>query len=111
MKNIKSDLFRIDQSKNYLLQFKTNGYSQVVFINNFTADPQCKNLNGNIYNIEELIKLDNPLFRISHPNCLCKFQPYGQKTNKVPTLTQTPVIPTQNKPMVTVPIVPSQNNI
>lgn len=74
--NIKiADIVRPDISVTYLNQFKGEGYKQVVFIANVIADPQCDVLNGNVYNIDDLLKLDNPLFRTSHPNCECKFEP------------------------------------
>jgi len=69
------------------------GYITVVFIANLAADPKCEQYNGNIYSIEELLTLDNPIFRISHPNCRCKFDPYG----KTQQTTQT----TQNQPQQT----------
>lgn len=72
---ITADIVRPDMSKSDLMRFKSEGYKQVVFIANIAADPQCEVHNGEVYNIEELLKMDNPLFRISHPNCECKFEP------------------------------------
>jgi len=69
-----------------LLGFQRDGYTQVVFIKNLTADEECTPLDGNIYEISELLKLDNPIFRISHPNCLCKFSPYGKSSNSISVL-------------------------
>jgi len=76
-----SKLVREDMSKYYLRNFKNEGYKEAVFEANVAADPECKILDRNIYNIDDLLRLDNPLFRISHPNCLCKLNPYGPSTN------------------------------
>lgn len=76
-----SKLVREDMSKYYLRNLKNDGYSQVVFTSNPAADPECKVLDRNIYDIDDLLRLDNPLFRVSHPNCLCKFDPYGSTTS------------------------------
>jgi hypothetical protein len=88
-----ADLDRPDQSYSDLLGFQRDGYEQAVFVKNPTADEQCAPLNGKIYEISELLKLDNPLFRISHPNCLCKFSPYGESTKPAnvlePEITET----------------------
>lgn len=96
-----SDITRPDQSKFYLSSFQNDGYEQVVFVANVVADPQCEVLNGNIYLISELIGLDNPLYRISHPNCNCEFKPYGKQ------ITQT-AVPEPEEKEVEVPIVPTQ---
>jgi dTDP-glucose pyrophosphorylase len=74
-REVVAEIVRPDISVTYLNQFKSEGYRQVVFIANVVSDPDCVNLDGNVYSIDELLKLDNPLFRISHPNCECKFEP------------------------------------
>ena len=85
-----SKLVREDMSKYYLRNFQNDGYKEVVFTANIAADPECKVLDRNIYNIEDLLRLDNPLFRISHPNCLCKFDPYGTSSKQTVPQTQAP---------------------
>ena len=87
-RHCKMDLWRLDRrmvlagitrpdlSKSYLQQFKSQGYTQAVFVANVLADPNCEVLNNNIYTIDDLLKYDNPLYRTSHPNCRCKFVPY-----------------------------------
>jgi len=70
-----ADIVRPDTSKSDLFRFKNEGYQQVVFIANVASDPECEDLDGNVYNIDDLLKLDNPLYRTSHPNCECKFEP------------------------------------
>ena len=69
---------RPDLSKNDLNRYKSMGYVTVVFIANLAADPRCEQYDRSIYSIDELLTLDNPLYRISHPNCRCKFDPYGK---------------------------------
>ena len=69
-------LVRPDISGAKLRMWQTQGYSQVVFVANVTADPECATLNGNLYNIEDIIDFDNPLYRTSHVNCNCAFTPY-----------------------------------
>ena len=71
-------IVRPDRSYSDLLSFRTDGYEQAVFVANLIADPQCEVLNGNVYQIADLLRYDNPLYRTSHPNCNCKFAPYGQ---------------------------------
>lgn len=71
-------IVRPDRSYSDLLGFRNDGYKQVVFVANLIADPQCKQFDGNVYEIEDLLRLDNPLYRTSHPNCNCAFQAFGQ---------------------------------
>ena len=86
-------LVRPDYSKRYLQDFQREGFTQVVFRANVAADPECQVLDGNLYMIDQLLSLDNPLFRISHPNCECKFEAYGpsSKTTSPPPSTTGPV--------------------
>jgi hypothetical protein len=72
-------IVRPDRSYSDLLGFRNDGYTQAVFVANLIADPQCQQFNGNVYEIADLLRLDNPLYRTSHPNCNCAFQPYGQQ--------------------------------
>jgi len=58
-----------------LLDWRAEGHEEVVFVANLLADPQCKEFDGNPYKIADLLRYDNPLYRTSHPNCNCKFQP------------------------------------
>ena len=98
MKTLISGVTRPDNSINDLRSFKLQGYETVVFVANIEADPQCEHLNGNIYDIDELLTLDSPIFRISHPNCRCKFSPYGKSKNKNQEQTHTPTtIPTEKQ--------------
>ena len=69
-------IVRPDISSSDLRTWESQGYSQVVFVANYAADPECTSLNGNIYEIRDLNGYDNPLFRTSHPNCNCEFTPY-----------------------------------
>lgn len=81
-----SILVRPDNSKFYLQFFKNQGYTQVVFRANPTCCPkECRPLDGNIYLIDDLLTFDNPLFRTAHPNCNCRFDPYGPKKTKEST--------------------------
>ena len=107
MRDVKALLVRVDPSKTYLNTLKSQGYVTVVFVANMEADPECEYLNGNVYNIEELIILDNPLFRMSHPNCRCKFNPYGEGTQTAPTPTITPSGPTTTTPSGPTPSSPT----
>ncbi len=106
MRDVKALLNRPDPSKTYLNTYKSQGYITVVFVANMEADPDCEYLNGNVYNIDELLALDNPIYRMSHPNCRCKFNPLdkGQEptytnqtttepitTTTTPTTTESPV--------------------
>lgn len=88
MKVVTSGITRPDTSKSDLNNYKSQGFETVVFVTNIEADPACDYLNGNIYSIEELLTLDNPIYRISHPNCRCRFDGYG-KTKTAPTHTET----------------------
>lgn len=77
---------RPDRSSSDLLKFRSEGYKQVAFVANLIADPQCATLNGNVYDIDTLLRYDNPIYRTSHPNCNCKFAPVGQGNNPEPTV-------------------------
>lgn len=70
-------IVRPDPSYRQLLDWRAEGYTEVAFVANFQADPQCGVLHMNRYKIEDLLRYDNPLYRTSHPNCNCKFQPIG----------------------------------
>jgi hypothetical protein len=104
-----ANIVRPDTSYQDLLRLQKEGYTQVVFVKNPIADEECAPLDGNIYEISELLKLDNPLFRISHPNCLCKFVGYkagapGLQTIK-PMQPQT-LAPQAPAPLIQKPAVP-----
>lgn len=111
-----ANIVRPDNSYTDLLGFQRDGYTQVIFVKNPISDQECAPLNGNIYEIIELLKLDNPLFRISHPNCLCKFSPYGQATGRgfqtlkpqTPVVEPATVIKKQEVPPMTIQPVPPQ---
>ena len=107
MRDAKALLVRPDPSKTYLNSFKSQGYVTVIFVSNMQADPDCAYLNGNVYDIEQLLTLDNPLFRMSHPNCNCKFEAY-EKSTSAPTITPsgpapqtTPTTPNTTTPTIT----------
>ena len=114
MRDVKALLVRIDPSKTYLNTLKSQGYITVVFVANMEEDPECEYLNGNVYNIDELIVLDNPLFRMSHPNCRCKFNPYEKGNQTAPTITPsgpTPTLPTTNPTTTTPTGTPTEEQI
>jgi len=67
---------RPDTSSSDLRKWESDGYTQVVFVANYAADPDCASLDGNIYNIRDLSGYDNPIYRTSHPNCNCQLTPY-----------------------------------
>jgi hypothetical protein len=94
--NKSAGITRPDLSKNDLNRFKSMGYETVVFVANIEADPACEQFNGNIYSIDELLTYDNPLYRTSHPNCRCKFDPYGKtkQLEQTPTTQTTPTTET-----------------
>ncbi len=69
-------MVRPDISAAKLRMWQSQGYTQVVFVANVISDPDCEVLNGNIYEISDLLDYDNPLFRTSHVNCNCAFTPY-----------------------------------
>lgn len=69
---------RPDLSMSDLEKWDREGYTQVVFVKNPTADEECTQYDGNLYNISELMDYDQPLFRTSHINCQCSFVPYGE---------------------------------
>lgn len=81
---------RPDTSKNDLNRMKSLGYITVYFVANPNCCDKCTNINRDEYEIESLLILDNPLFRISHPNCLCKFE--GWKKGETPK-SNIPVVP------------------
>ncbi len=71
-----ADIVRPDLSRSDLEKWKMDGYTQVYFLKNVSEeDATCTNLDGNVYNIDDLLTYDNPLFRTSHPNCMCQFMP------------------------------------
>ncbi len=110
MKYLLSGITREDTSKSDLRDYKSLGYNSVVFVANLSADPQCKDLNGNIYDIDELLVLDNPIFRIAHPNCQCKFQPYSKEEQKsIPTSFYT--TKTESSPETTESNIQKPNNL
>jgi hypothetical protein len=74
-KTVVSVITRPDLSAIDLRKFQNEGFSQVYFEANLQSDPDCEVLNGNIYDISELLTYDNPIYRTSHPNCNCKFKP------------------------------------
>ena len=45
--------------------------------------PICRTLNGNIYNIEEVLREQMPLTFLSHPNCRGSYSPYMAVMSKV----------------------------
>jgi len=95
-----ADVTRPDTSASDLRRFQSLGYETVVFVANYDADPDCDRFNGDVYSIDELLVLDSPIFRISHPNCRCKFEPYGkteevQQTVTEPEEPETPVNTTE----------------
>lgn len=96
--NKSAGITRPDLSKNDLNRFKSMGYETVVFVQNIEADLACEQFNGNIYSIDELLTYDNPLYRTSHPNCRCKFDPYG----KIKQLEQNPLQNTTTNPAKTI---------
>jgi hypothetical protein len=89
-----ADVTRPDTSASDLRRFQSLGYKTVVFIANYDADPDCDRYDGDIYSIDELLALDSPIFRISHPNCRCKFEPYGRKEEELQTTSPEPEAPT-----------------
>lgn len=72
---ISAGIVRPDLSGSKLRDLKNQGYVQVAFVANVMSDPECESLNGNVYIIDDLLRLDNPLYRTSHPNCNCEFIP------------------------------------
>jgi hypothetical protein len=66
-------IVRPDLSTMDLKEYERDGATQVVFVANIEADPECEALNGNVYDIKTLLTFDNPIYRTSHPNCQCKF--------------------------------------
>lgn len=103
MRNVNALLIRPDNSKAYLNNYKSQGYITVVFVANIAADPECEYLNGNVYNIDELLILDNPLFRMSHPNCRCKFDAFGKAKQQVTTTPSGPPPPTITEETTNIP--------
>jgi len=93
MVNVTSGITRPDTSKSDLNTYKSQGYVTVVFVANMESDPNCDYLNGNVYSIDELLALDNPIYRIAHPNCRCKFDAFGRGKSKIPEQTHTPTGP------------------
>ena len=84
MENKTSKEVRPDNSKNEIRGWKAQGYTKVVFRSNPSCcSKQCRPLNGNIYSINDLLTFDRCLWRTSHVNCLCRFEPYGQKAKPV----------------------------
>jgi hypothetical protein len=81
-KQIHAGVTRTSVTRRFDLQrFQSLGHDTVVFVANLQADPSCEQYNGNLYSIEELLAPDmgdDPIFWISHPNCRCKFDPYGK---------------------------------
>lgn len=75
-------IVRPDMSSIELRKYQSDGETQVVFVANIEADPECAELDGNVYDIDTLLTFDNPLYRTSHPNCRCKFVPLP--TNEIP---------------------------
>jgi hypothetical protein len=72
---IRAGIVRPDISGSKLRDYQRQGYAKVAFVANVTADPECAALNGQVYMIDDLLRLDNPLYRTSHPNCNCSFAP------------------------------------
>ena len=64
----------------FKLRSLSRDYTQVVFVAAQGSEADCQALNGNVYNIEDLLAYDNPLYRTSHPNCTCEFVPYEQES-------------------------------
>ncbi len=97
-KQIHSGVTRNSVTRRFDLQrLQSLGYDTVVFVANLQADPSCEQYNGNLYSIEELLAPDmgdDPIFWISHPNCRCKFDPYGNKPEaEKPVTTTAPQAP------------------
>lgn len=97
---------RPDTSSGYLSRFRGQGYTKVVFVANFASDPQCGSLDGNVYEIDDLMRYDAPLFRTSHVNCECSFEPLEEsmeqeETFEPETPEQTETWPEQTQPTTT----------
>ncbi len=98
MINIKAIITRPDPSKAELQNYKNQGYTTVVFIANPNCCDVCTQLNRYEYaidkvdNVDGLLQMDNPLYRISHPNCICKFKAWAKGT-RIPVTEPKPLIP------------------
>ena len=81
------NVVRRDTSYDDLTRYKNDGYTQAVFVKNPLADPECEKWDGKVWGIDELLSMDpiehNVIFWISHPNCLCKFSPYGKSSKNL----------------------------
>ncbi len=85
MSNKYSFLDRPDTSKSELQTFKAQGYETVIFVSNGGSCEECSKHNGEVYVIDELLPLDNPLFRTIHVNCEDSFTPYGKQQVSITT--------------------------
>ncbi len=92
---------RPDSSSSYLMRFKGQGYTKVVFVANFGADPDCGHLDGNVYEIDDLLSYDDPLFRTSHINCVCSFEPLEDSMEVEEE--EEPEAPIETQPAATAP--------
>ena len=74
-------LVREDRSKKYLRDWQAQGFETIrIVVHNPNCD-ECREHANKIFPIDRLLEADNPLFRITHPNCECEMEPV-QESNK-----------------------------
>lgn len=101
-----ANVVRRDTSYDDLLRFKKDGYSEARFVKNpgcrdeiCGPGKECSKRDGKVWNIDELLNMDPVehyvIFWITHPNCLCKFVPYGSRAVSQPVTTPQPTVTSQ----------------
>jgi hypothetical protein len=76
---------RPDDSYSVFESLLGQGFNRVVFVNTEMSCGKCQAINGYEWSLEEFMyDTDGPIYRKSHPNCLCYvqvFHPNGTVVN------------------------------
>lgn len=75
-------LVRIDRSKPYLRQWYSQGFRAVKVKLADVSCRVCRSVADAEFYIMSLMQKDNPIFRLTHPNCRCGFIPIPESNVK-----------------------------
>jgi len=110
-----ANVVRPDTSYDDLQRFRQEGYTRAIFVKSTDTDEPCVQRDGKIWNIEDLTNMWTPsepyiLFWLTHPNCLCHFEPDPQSKQAQEPEEQAQVVQTPEIPPTTMEPPPSQTS-
>lgn len=77
-----AELVRIDRSKPFLRQWYSQGFRAVKLKLVDTSCRVCRSMRNAEFYIFTLLRKDNPIFRVTHPNCKCGLLPVPESNIK-----------------------------